>query len=109
MSARLLTLEEAAGLLGCSPRTLRRRIAAGALPVFRDGALVRVPERALAAYVADHTLSAASPHRAPSGRGTTTPHVRSTTSGRRSLFDAPDPLALVEHREVGRDRGGAGA
>ena len=49
---RLLPLAEAAEVLGCSMKTLRRRIAAGELPVIRDGRLVRVHPTDLARYVA---------------------------------------------------------
>ncbi len=96
MTDRLLKLEEAARVLRCSVRTLRRRIAAGALPVFRDGRVVRVPERALTAYVTARTLGTP-----PQGEpAVTLPPVR-RVSGRRvqSLFDEPDPLrSLASHR-----------
>jgi len=49
---RLLSLAEAAELLGCSMKTLRRRIAAGDLPVVRDGRLVLVHPQDLVRYVA---------------------------------------------------------
>ena len=49
---RLLSLEEAREVLGCSLKTLRRRIEAGALGVIRDGRLVRVHPDALARYIA---------------------------------------------------------
>lgn len=49
---RLLSLAEAAEVLGCSPKTLQRRIRAGELPVIRDGRLVRVHPEDLARYVA---------------------------------------------------------
>ena len=52
MSERLLTIEEAAGQLGCSTRTLRRRIDDGSLPAFRDGRLVRMRDVDLERYVA---------------------------------------------------------
>lgn len=87
MTARLLTLAEAAGLVGCSVRTLRRRIERGYLPVFRDGRIVRVRELDLAGYI---------------GRRTTCPVVRRAAPRRarlcpepqqaRRLFDSPDPL-----------------
>ena len=88
MSGRLLTLEEAARLLGCSTRTLRRRAAAGALPVFRDGRLVRIPEGALAGYVAART-SRARPIAPPPS---VSPPRRRPAPAARSLFDLPDPL-----------------
>lgn len=49
---RLLTLPEVCDALGCSPKTLQRRIRAGELPVIRDGRLVRVHPADLARYVA---------------------------------------------------------
>lgn len=48
----LLTIDAAASILGCSMRTLRRRIKAGELPVIRDGRLVRVHPQDLSRYVA---------------------------------------------------------
>jgi len=52
----IIPLAEAARLLGMSRRTLDRRIAAGALPVFRDGRIVGVPSDELARYVHAHTV-----------------------------------------------------
>jgi excisionase family DNA binding protein len=49
---RLLSLEETREILGCSPKTLQRRIKAGELPVVRDGRLVRVHPQDLDRYVA---------------------------------------------------------
>lgn len=49
---RLLTLPDAAELLGLSLKTLRRRVAAGDLPVIRDGRLVRVHPNDLERYIA---------------------------------------------------------
>jgi excisionase family DNA binding protein len=51
---RLLTLTEVAERLGCSPKTVRRRIDEGALSIFRDGRLVRVTEADLRRYIAEH-------------------------------------------------------
>jgi excisionase family DNA binding protein len=48
---RLLTIHTAAAVLGCSLKTLRRRIEAGDLPVIRDGRLVRVHPQDLARVV----------------------------------------------------------
>lgn len=59
MTTRLLKVTQAADVLGCSPRTLRRRIADGALPVFRDGGLIRVREVDLERYVAANVSSPA--------------------------------------------------
>ena len=47
----LLTLEEAAGRLGCSVSTVKRRVQDGALPAFIDGRLVRVREEDLRRFV----------------------------------------------------------
>jgi excisionase family DNA binding protein len=49
---RLLSLAETADLLGCSMKTLQRRVQAGDLPVIRDGRLVRVHPEDLRRYVA---------------------------------------------------------
>jgi excisionase family DNA binding protein len=48
---RLLTIEEAAGMLNLSVRTLRRRIGQGALPVIRDGRIVRIQPDDLRCYI----------------------------------------------------------
>jgi excisionase family DNA binding protein len=49
---RLRTIDEAADLLNVSPRTVRRLIEAGALPVHRLGRLVRIADPDLAAFLA---------------------------------------------------------
>ena len=49
---RLLTPPEAAATLNVSLKTLRRRIAAGALPVIRDERVLRVHPDDLSRYVA---------------------------------------------------------
>jgi excisionase family DNA binding protein len=51
VSVQLLTFQQAAERLHCSPRTLRRRVAAGALPVVVDVRLVRIRETDLVRYV----------------------------------------------------------
>ena len=48
---RLFTLEEVAEQLGCSRRTLARRIREGALPRVVDGRIVRVRESDLQRYL----------------------------------------------------------
>jgi len=48
---RLLKLHDVAEILGVSPKTLRRRIDAGELPVIRDGRIVRVHPRDLERYI----------------------------------------------------------
>jgi excisionase family DNA binding protein len=53
MVARLLTLAQAAEQLGCSLSSVKRRAAAGELPCFRDGRLVRVREADLERFVAE--------------------------------------------------------
>jgi excisionase family DNA binding protein len=58
VTGRLLTLPQAAEVLGCSTRTLRRRIRDGSLPAFRDGGLVRVREADLDRYVAANVARA---------------------------------------------------
>jgi excisionase family DNA binding protein len=48
---RLLTLPEACEILSCSIKTLRRRIAAGEVPVIRDGRLIRIHPDDLQRYI----------------------------------------------------------
>jgi len=55
MREELLTVAETAEYLGCSRTTVKRWIAAGTLPTFRAGRLVRVRERDLERFVAEHT------------------------------------------------------
>jgi excisionase family DNA binding protein len=52
VNSRLLTLDEVAGVLRCSRATVKRRVQAGLLPVYRDGRLVRVRTTDLDSYVA---------------------------------------------------------
>ena len=59
MRDSLLTLAEAADYLGCSTATVKRWIAAGSLPTFRVGRVVRVREQDLERFVALHTASRA--------------------------------------------------
>jgi excisionase family DNA binding protein len=91
VSGRLLTLAEAAQLVGCSTKTLRRRVASGALTVFRDGRLVRVPEEALAAYVRSRTARPAPGYRPKPAAVHRGP---SHSASPKRLFDLPDPLDL---------------
>ena len=55
MRDSLLTLAEAADYLGCSRATVKRWIAAGTLPTFRVGRVVRVRELDLERFVTMHT------------------------------------------------------
>lgn len=48
---KLLTLPDVAEILGCSLKTLRRRIDAGELAVIRDGRLIRVHPEDLDRYI----------------------------------------------------------
>jgi excisionase family DNA binding protein len=48
---RLLTIEEGAEVLNVSVRTMRRRISQGALPVIRDGRIVRIQPDDLRFYI----------------------------------------------------------
>jgi excisionase family DNA binding protein len=48
---RLLSLDETRTVLGCSMKTLRRRIAAAELAVIRDGRLIRVHPDDLRRYI----------------------------------------------------------
>ena len=52
---RLLDTSEVAAILGCSTRTVLRRIGDGRLPAFRDGGMVRVSEADLTAYIEENT------------------------------------------------------
>jgi excisionase family DNA binding protein len=48
---RLLSLQEACAVLGCSIKTLRRRIGQGAIAVIRDGRLIRIHPDDLKRYI----------------------------------------------------------
>ena len=49
---RLLTLAETAQALGCSIKTVRRRIAARDLPAIHDGRLIRIDPEDFRRYLA---------------------------------------------------------
>lgn len=51
---RLLSLSDTAKILGCSLKTIRRRIEAGELVTIRDGRLVRVHPDDLNRYIQNH-------------------------------------------------------
>ena len=104
MSARrLLTIAEAAELLGVSQRTVRRRIAAGRLSVFHDGRVVRIPHAALDNYVRRCTLPAAE-GRAPTMSARRAFSAPSAVVADGRLWDAPDPLGPVRGpRTTGRN------
>jgi excisionase family DNA binding protein len=53
MNDELLTLYEVAEVLGCSLSSVKRRVDAGLIPVFRDGRLVRVRRVDLQRYVSE--------------------------------------------------------
>ena len=55
IASRLLSVFDAAELLGVSPDTVRRWIASGELPAFRHGRILRVPEVEVARFIAGHT------------------------------------------------------
>ena len=48
---KLLSLPDTAEILGCSIRTVRRRVKAGDLATIRDGGLVRVHPEDLQRYI----------------------------------------------------------
>ena len=48
---RLLSLAETCAVLGCSMKTLRRRIAAGEIAVIRDGRLIHIHPDDLERYI----------------------------------------------------------
>lgn len=47
----LLTIEQVSAVLGCSEKTVKRRIASGDLPVIRDGRMIRVHPVDLERYI----------------------------------------------------------
>lgn len=73
---RLLTYAQAAEALGVSPKTIARRVKAGALAVVVDGGIRRIPDAALARYVEARTIA---------------PQERRAVSRRPSRRTAPDP------------------
>jgi excisionase family DNA binding protein len=99
MRAVQLTLAEAAAALGVSPRTLRRRIDAGLIPVFRDSRIIRISSGDLERYVLRRTV----PTAMRSGRSPATArpkdHQAAFDAGGR-LWDAPDPLASPRQIEA---------
>lgn len=73
----LLTISDVAARLAVSEDTVRRRIAAGAMAVVRDGRMIRVSVAALEDYIARRTVPARgvvpkrrAQSRAPGARGT---------------------------------------
>jgi excisionase family DNA binding protein len=91
MEARFLTVSEVAEELSCSYRTVLRRIADGSIATFRDGGIVRVPEKALADYVRARTHSA--PPRSPAPQRTSGARPRREfAEDRESLWSMADPL-----------------
>jgi excisionase family DNA binding protein len=48
---RLLSVKETCAVLGCSIKTLRRRIAAGEIAVIRDGRLIHIHPDDLRRYI----------------------------------------------------------
>ncbi len=88
MTEPLLTLQQAAELLRCSTQTLRRRIARGELPAFRDRRLLRLRPADVAAYVAKHTVQPQLGR--PRLTGGRSPAV--TPPPRARLDELPDPL-----------------
>jgi len=53
---KLLTETEVSQILGCSVRTVRRRITSGELVVIRDGRLVRIHPDDLNFYIQSHRI-----------------------------------------------------
>lgn len=60
---RLLTYRQAADALGVSPRTVARRVKAGAVAVVVDGGIRRIPSESLEVFVASRTVPAREPGR----------------------------------------------
>jgi excisionase family DNA binding protein len=70
-SAPPLTYGQAAARMNVSERTVRRLVAARALPVTRIGQSRRIPASAIERYLRDHTVSATPmpvPRRSPAPR-----------------------------------------
>lgn len=65
LETELLRVEEAARVLAISRRTVFELLRCHELPVVRIGRAVRIPKRALGAWVASQTDDADTPH----GRG----------------------------------------
>lgn len=87
----LLTVSDVAARLGCSTRTVRRRIASGDLRAIRDRGLVRVSERELERFVATRLSPTGAAVSAPSSpRRATLSRRAARPEGR--LFDEPDRL-----------------
>jgi excisionase family DNA binding protein len=59
MTGGLLTYAETARLLAVSERTLRRWVAAGAIPVFRHGRVTRVRMIDVERFMSEYTTAAA--------------------------------------------------
>lgn len=97
MTPRLLTYQQAADALNVSPKTIARRVKAGALPVVVDGGVRRIPEQALTEYVQARTVPARRPREAsrrPSRAATFTNARPATGEGSRGrvrrLWEEPD-------------------
>lgn len=54
LPAKLLSLSEAAEILNCSLKTIRRRVDAGKLATIRDGGMIRVNPEDLKLYIQNH-------------------------------------------------------
>ena len=68
-TARLLTIADVATELGLSTTTIKRRIARGDLPAFRDGTrIVRIRRTDLDGYIANHVEHSSRPAVARPGR-----------------------------------------
>jgi excisionase family DNA binding protein len=53
MTGALLKIDEVAGLLGCSRRTVRRLVATGQMPApLRIGSLIRWPKEVIETWIA---------------------------------------------------------
>jgi hypothetical protein len=59
----LVSLDDAAAMLGMSRRTLERRIAAGEIAVFRDRRIVAIPVGEITRYVAERVARRGSTRR----------------------------------------------
>lgn len=71
-SRPLVSMNDAAEMLGMSRRTLERRIAAGEIAVFRDRRIVAIPSAEITRYVAERVARRGSARR---GRSAAVPFM----------------------------------
>jgi excisionase family DNA binding protein len=105
IASPLLSVFDAAELLGVSPDTVRRWIASGELPAFRHGRILRVPEAEFARFIAGHTSTPKAPPkpRARAAAPRTLPRPKPAAG---SGGEPVDPMARL--RELQAEQEGKG-